>query len=306
MSDLSKADQFCPSPADHLLWNESAWFSFSIPEKLINGFIYYAFRPRMNLFIGGPAMWDPSGESSWNCLYYDWHHLQPMPKDAKKYDFQASNSLAVKVIEPLQKYRIRYDKNGFQVDLEWTAVDRPHELQMKGAISHAASFHIEQCGRMRGEIRQGGRTHHVDCYSMRDTSYGVRDMSVIPSGSYFWGIGGPGSSFHAIALGDGPQQQVVGGFLMRDGQMASLVRGVRTTLQAGRYGPSQVMFEAEDSLGRKIAAKADLLSDFMFCGYPGLATVWSLLRWNYEGTVVWGDNQEFCPPATFRQRVRSL
>src|SRR5277367_6132041 len=128
MRELPPADRFCTTSTDSVYWNESAWFSFSIPERGLHGFIYYFFRPNMKLFIGGPAMWDASGAHSYDCLYYDWYHLQAMPADAEKFNFVAANSLSVKVVEPLERYRLGYDANGFKLDLEWTAVAVPHHF----------------------------------------------------------------------------------------------------------------------------------------------------------------------------------
>jgi hypothetical protein len=114
LKDLSKADQFCPIPTHDPYWNESSWFSFSIPERKFHGFIYYFFRPNMNLLVGGPAIWDPSGCHS-------------------------------------KRYRIRYDKLGCQIDLEWTAIADANEFEMEQHAYGASTerrFHIEQAGRV--------------------------------------------------------------------------------------------------------------------------------------------------------------
>ena len=147
MTALPQADRFCANRTNDPYWNESAWFSFSIPERKIHGLIYYFFRPNMNLLMGGPAMWDPSGACSWNCLYFDWHHIQPIPPAAEKFHFTAPNSLAVEVVEPLQVYDIHYDSNGFKLDLTWTAVAAPHhflgmEIEATGA-SADNRLHLE-------------------------------------------------------------------------------------------------------------------------------------------------------------------
>ena len=82
MTDLSFADRFGEGRDDNPYWNESVWFSFSIPERRIHGMIQYYFRPNMGMLNGGPTMWDQSGTSQWNCLYYNWSHLQALPAGA--------------------------------------------------------------------------------------------------------------------------------------------------------------------------------------------------------------------------------
>src|SRR5690348_13225290 len=101
MKELPQADRFFEGHDANPYWNESAWFSFSQTQARVHGFVHYYFRPNMGMLNGGPAMWDPSGTLPSNCLYYNWSHLQALPKGAQKFDMQAANSLRVKVLEPL-------------------------------------------------------------------------------------------------------------------------------------------------------------------------------------------------------------
>lgn len=304
MQNLLHADKFCDQPSDNPYWNESVWFSFSIPERRIHGFIQYYFRPNMGMLNGGPVMWDPSGTYSWNCLYYNWSHLQALPRGAKKYDMRANNTLACKVLEPLQRYAINYDYEDFKIDFEWQATGPVHELKSGDASSRAAQkFHIEQPGRMTGTILRDGEAFEVDCHSMRDTSYGPRDYTSMTSGGYFWGIA-DNSAFHAIAKGDGREQTVIGGFIWRDGELASLAEGTRRVEEYSQFGPRRVLFEARDTLGRSITARGAIDEGLVFTGYTDHTVVWSLLEWDWDGVSHWGDNQEFCPSLRFRRIAR--
>ena len=303
-ADLPKADRFGEDRDDNPYWNESVWFSVSIPERRIHGLIQYYFRPNMGMLNGGPALWDPSGTFQWNCLYYNWSHLQGMPKDARKFDMTARNSLSVHVIEPLRRYEIDYDHEGIAYDLEWEAIGPMHELHTGDSGQQAtAKFHIEQPGRMRGTIRRHGEEFAIDCFSMRDTSYGAREYESLASGGYFWGIA-EGSAFHAIAMGEGREARVIGGFIWKDGELASLEQGRREVLQYGQFGPSRMLFEATDKLGRQLRAIATVDPGMVFTGYTDHTVVWSLTEWDWDGVTHWGDNQEFCPAETFRRIAR--
>jgi len=198
MTDLSFADYFGAGRDDNPYWNESVWFSMSIPERRIHGMIQYYFRPNMGMLNGGPCLWDASGTSQWDCLYYNWSHLQAIPKEGVggKFDMAARNSLRVKMLEPLQRYKIDYDKEGFTLDLVWEAIGPVHELKTGDAGQKStAKFHIEQPGRMTGTITRHGAVMPVDCFSMRDTSYGAREYESLARGGYFWGIAAD-SSLH--------------------------------------------------------------------------------------------------------------
>jgi hypothetical protein len=140
---------------------------------------------------------------------------------------------------------------------------------------------------------------------MRDTSYGPRDYEALASGGYFWGIA-QNSSFHAIAMGEGAEQKVIGGYLLRDGTLASLASGTRKVTEFGKYGPRRVVFEATDKLGRTMTATGRLDDGLIFTGYTDHTVVWSLIEWDWDGTKHWGDNQEFCPLVRFRNIARGV
>ncbi len=305
--EAAVADRFHP---DHdrsdPYWNESSWFSWAIPEKKISGFFYYFFRPNMNTFCGGPAMWDPSGAYSWNCLYYDWQLMQPWPKGAEKYNFTAPNSTSVRIIEPMKQYHLGYDRPGFKLDLTWSAVAAAHEFRMgDGGTGQAGRFHFEQPGRVRGTVTRYGETHTVDCFSIRDGSHGSRSMGAIPRGSYLWSIASATSGFHAIVTEDGPTMRVVGGYLLRDGRMASLKGGVRRVVERAGPRPQVIAFEAEDTLGRRLQAIGRVQNCFEWQGYQDQAIWWSLVAWEYDGHAdAVGEDQEYYNLQDFSRWVR--
>jgi hypothetical protein len=300
---LPPADRFSDHRTEDPYWNESVWFSISKPEQRLHGLIQYYFRPNMGMLNGGPVLWDPSGTTQWDCLYYNWAHLQATPPGVSKFDMTALNSLSVKVLKPLERYAIRYNKDGLEIDCEWEAIGPLHELKT-GEVSQekAAKFHIEQPGRMTGLVRIDGRETAIDCFSMRDTSSGPRSYESLSTGGYFWGIAAD-SSFHAIAKGE-VEQRVIGGFIWKDGQLSSLASGTRRILEFGRYGPKRVLFEATDKLGRKIRATGEIDAGLIFTGYTDHTVYWSLTRWDWDGVEHWGDNQEFCSAVRFRKIAR--
>jgi hypothetical protein len=308
MTDLSKADFFGESRSDSPYWNESVWFSLSIPDRHIHGMIQYYFRPNMGMLNGGPVLWDPSGQFQWNCLYYNWSHLQAVPQVEGKFDMKARNSLSVKMLEPLKRYKIDYDKKGFALDLVWEAVGPCHQLITGDAGQTAtAGFHIEQPGRMTGTMQRHGESFAIDCWSMRDTSYGAREYESLASGGYFWGIA-EGSSFHAICMteggGYGREAKCIGGYIFRDDTLASLASGRRQVLEFGQFGPAKVLFEGTDKLGRTMQATGSIDPGLVFTGYTDHTVVWSLIQWDWDGVTHWGDNQEFSPAEPFRRMAR--
>ncbi len=310
MSNNLDIDRFCPTASLDPYWNESCWFSFSIPEKEIHGMVYYFFRPNMKLLMGGPILWDGSGAHSWDCLYFDWHHFQTIPDGAEKFDFTSRTSLDVKVLEPRKQYQLRYDHGGFKLDLKWTALEEPHhflgmEIEATG-MSAENRMHLEQMGRASGTIALRGETLAVDSYALRDSSWGVRQMDGVKRGSYFWAIANERTAFHAQVMGEGNAMRVVGGFLKLDGETASLIGGERVVTEMGKVTPRRFELTLIDETGRTLDMKARSCSDLMVNFYPRVQVVWSLLEVDFGGgRTGWGDIQEFQPMEQFRQMVRS-
>lgn len=303
-------DQFCPKPSGDPYWNESAWFNFSIPEKRMIGMVYYFFRPNMKLLMGGPVIWDDSGSLRGNCLFYDWHHIQPIPADAGKFDFTAHNSLRVGVEEPLKRYRLRYDDCGAKLDLLWSAVEEPHhflgmEIEATG-MSAENRMHFEQMGRVTGTVALNGETLAVDCFSLRDSSWGVRRIDGVKRGSYFWAVADAATAFHAQTMGEGADQNVIGGFLKLDGEMGTLVGGRRFNTRMNAVTARTFDLLLEDDRGRNARVSLRSCSDLLVDFYPRCQVVWSLLAADFGGGVTgWGDLQEFQPLEQFRRMVRA-
>jgi len=302
-------DRFCPTPSDDLYWNESVWFSFSIPERGIHGMVYYMIRPNMRMMMGGPILWDASGAHPWNCLYHDWHPIQPIPPGAQKFDLRTDTSLEVRMIEPQRQYRLGYDANGLKLDIVWTALDEPHHfLGMEiEAVGQTADnrMHLEQMGRATGRAELNGEVFEFDSFALRDTSWGTRRIDAVRRGSYFWAIASQDTAFHAQTMGDGDEQRVVGGFLRLDGRTASLAGGKRVVTKMGELTPDCFTLSLADELGRTAEITARPSSHLTFNGFPRAQVVWSLLHADFGGGVTgWGDIQEFQPLEMFRRMVR--
>ena len=308
MSTNLDIDRFCPAATDDPYWNESCWFSFSIPEREIHGMVYYFFRPNMNLLMGGPVLWDGSAANPWDCLYYDWHHFQTLP-EGNKFDFRSHTSLEVRVEEPQRQYRLRYDQPNFKLDLAWKGIEPPHhflgmEIEATG-MSAENRMHLEQMGRATGWLELRGERMEVDCYALRDSSWGVRQMDGVKRGSYFWAIADPDNAFHAQVMGEGDEMRAVGGFIKLDGKTSSIIGGKRVVTEMGEVTPRLFDLALEDEMGRSLDVKARSCSDLMVNFYPRVQVVWSLLEADFgNGLKGWGDIQEFQPMEQFRAMVR--
>jgi hypothetical protein len=309
------ADHFNMEMGDDPYWSESSWFSWAIPERGINGLFYNHFRPNMNCLLAGPAMWDGSGEHVWEFLYYDWQLMRVPPPgrygvDYDKYDWQAPWSMSIRTLEPLKRYRLGYDRNGFKLDLIFTAVAPPNEIGggWARASERAYKLHFEQPGRIEGTVDLDGERFDVDCFSIRDGSHGPRFLEETTPGGYSWSTASETSGWHLLArdVHGSRETEVVGGYILRDGQIASVVRGVRRVVERDGPRPVSLEVELEDTLGRRLEAvgRAQTPAEFML--FPDRGQWWQLYQWDYDGhSNAVGEDQEYYGIHDFRRWHRA-
>ncbi len=299
-TEIGAADEVFHPAGDDADWNESGWFHFSVPDRDIIGFVYYFHDVRTGVSGGGPAVWDPSGEEVYDCLFYDWRWRQPPTGPLDFRDFSLPNSLRHQVVEPMQRYRLSYSELGLDLDLEWTALMEPHVL------GHASPehCHFDQPGRMRGTATLNDERYEVDCHSMRDRTWGPHRPGARRSGDYLWAIAGPDAHWHAITMAsrEPGADKVVGGYLMRNGQLGELVAGERRVLERRSGAPARVVLDAEDDRGRTLHAEGEVRTALRWLGWPGRLTFWTLTDWRWDGMQGYGEDQEFFA----REQVRAL
>lgn len=312
---------FHPPQRNHLFWNESAWFSLCVPEKLLDGFIYVNHRPNMRYSMGGVALWDAFGSQPYDCLYYDWT-LHPLPDEAQMFDFALENGFSIETVEPMKAYRIHYKGGGLgyvgdycDVDLTWESLIDPKELSLSDDAKWWMGDHYEQIGKMRGTVSVRGETTQVDCYSIRDHSWGPRRPKFIARSSFAWGIASPTDAFCVWTAQELPHEQdpLIGtneklrhGWYLKDGVLSELEEAER---RVGR-GEDGLHISAEisgrDALGRKLAASGEIRSRLNFTGYPEMMISWALTDWTFDGKQAWGEEHDSIPIQVARRFLRSL
>jgi hypothetical protein len=157
---------------------------------------------------------------------------------------------------------------------------------------------------MQGSATLNGERFDVDCYSLRDRTWGAHRPGARRSGDYLWAIASPQSHWHAITVaGKEPgADAVMGGYLVRDGVLGELVKGKRRVLQRDRGAPARVELDAEDDRGRTLHAEGEVRTALRWLGWPGRLTFWTLTDWRWDGVQGYGEDQEFFA----REQVRAL
>lgn len=308
-------DHFQLDYGDDPYWSESSWFSWAIPERNINGFFYNHFRPNMNCLLCGPAMWDLSGRHTWQFRFFDWQLMRQLPEgrygvDYDKYDFTTPYSFSIRMEEPLRRYRLGYDREGFQLDLVFTGSCDPHSIAPREdhGFTGAYKMHFEQPGRIEGTVELDGERFEVDCFSIRDGSHGRRFLENVTPGGYTWSTADANNGWHVMALNEDRSHDsfVMGGYLFRDGTIASIRQGTRRVLERDGARPIRIEVTATDDLGRELHAIGRERVPAEFQLFPDRAQWWTQYAWDYDGfTGALGEDQEFYGLHDFRRWQRA-
>ena len=327
---MPEDDLFHPRNDDPY-WNESTYVSFIVPERNIQGMFYFYFRPNMNLVVAGPVMWDHTGEDVYNCLYYGWDQHLAMPSDADMYNFTLSNSLTCTMVAPQKEYRLGYDRHGVKIDLSWTALAEPHYMKLtksgdenpgiKNWVAKEGDFsvgHYEQAGWFKGTVDIEGDRIEIDCGALRDRGWGPRHADikdplragwpyVFASAESGWHLYDPQTtlSFDEDPI-EGTTETVTTGFYIRDGIKAQVVEGTRKA-ERGRDGRvlTQVI-DCVDELGRELHAVGQSMNWLKWPLNSDIINWWSMVRWEYDGQVVYGEDVDFMTFRHYRRYWRRL
>lgn len=311
---IKPTDEFFQPKTDDPYWNESGWFSLMVPERKICGWVYMHHRANMNYTVGGIALWDPSAENTYDCLFYNHGDTFPLLPEFNMFDFHLPNGLTVKCIEPLKKFQFHSDAEECKADLTWTAFMDPVE---PGFPEEWGKHHYEQGGRMTGTMVVGGETLEVDCWSCRDRSWGPRTVSVSghPRSGFPWAIAQEGHGFIAFPTGDKPanvdpaydeKDTLIAGWYIKDGVTGRLVEGYRNLTGRGDDGrPLHSVLWAKDEHGRVLEAEGRWVNWLKMTTLPFLFQWWSLVEWKFDGETAWGEDEEFWPLQPARRFMRS-
>jgi hypothetical protein len=297
---------------------ETCWFSWNVPERNLGGWTYCQARPNANICNGGAWVWDDRAAYPWELAYRTEYSGLQLPPRAERdmRDFEWPNGVHVRVIEPLTTYAITFsDRGRLEVDLAFEAIMKPN-LHPDGVVPFFKGAHFDQAGHVTGTMVLHGEKIPIDCYSVRDRSWGPRPMgrpkprkenleggssakhstgSRSDAGS-FGGVGysfcaaGPGEAWLIYAI-PGPEVEPIScGFLLRNGEYGHILAGERrVTFDAHTGWPLSLAFEAVDEFGRRLSVRGDVASRH-WRGHGGD----SLVHWHWdEGIEGWGEDQSY-------------
>ncbi|WP_420638417.1 DUF7065 domain-containing protein [Candidatus Poriferisocius sp.] len=322
-------DNFHP-PSDDPWETETCWFAFCVPERSMMGYLYTWIRPNLGIAGGGALVWDDTAFVPWEVPFFDYNRSLPLPEGLDLRDCLLPTGMRVKAIEPLTSYELGYRYpfgDLFEAELRFDGLTPPHVFT-RGEPPFSIASHIDQPGRVTGHIRLHGEHIDVDCYAMRDRSWGPRpDLRGFRIG-YSFGTASDRSAFLCYSLptdarvpqpsptdsassptgkspGDDP---ISAGYYLRDEVRADITGGRRRVERHPDHGYAiRFEIEAVDELGRELHAVGTPVSRIVFDPYPKMLSWISTTAWDFDGATGWGEDQDCWRPdqwSRFRRTPR--
>jgi len=296
-------DDFHPATGAEPSWTETCWFAAAIPERGMVVWTYPLFRPELSIMSCGVYLWAPRAEELWELPYYrTWWHL-PIPDGIEPTSFELPIGLSYERLEPLSSYRISYaDGDALAVDFTFNALHPPHPFGVKDGCGH-----LDQLGRIRGELTLHGERLEINCVEMRDRTWGPRRESRQGTRlGYSYGTTSPEAGFHCSTLFDprSGESRLMTGYALRDGATVPLRSAVREVVRDARGRPARIEVRAEDEDGRPLEAAGEVISRLAMPSTPYF--VWaSLVCWRFaDGSEGFGEDQDTWSPGLLREFLR--
>jgi hypothetical protein len=291
----ARDDDFHPPATDDPWFTETCWFSFNIPQRKMGCWLYGWVRPNMGNAGGGVFVWDSRASEPWNVPYYKYQYTQPLPRDSHLTDFSFPEGYSVKMIKPLQRYRLGYrDRDLISIDCEFSALFPPHGFKSGEPPFHTQP-HLDQMGHIAGEMVLHGERIAIDSYSIRDRSWGPRmDHRGGRIGYPFGCARDVAFCLFTIPNADRSDhnEPVNHGFLWQDENTVQIRSGMRHVTRCPvNHWPTAMVIDAVDEQERLLKASGVVESRLVLPTPRGIC-INSSIRWEINGRAAYGEDQD--------------
>ncbi|MEQ9586422.1 MAG: hypothetical protein RJS97_00345 [Parvibaculaceae bacterium] len=284
---------------------ETQFFGFSIPEAQIHAMCYLWHHPNLGVVTGGVWAWKGIKRNAVHSELIDirtFMNDSPLKKDL--HHFVLDNSYSVRIIEPLKTFHLKYSDAAreHQLDLTIEAVSP--------AVLFADGNHLEQAMRVTGKAKIRGESFDVDCYTVRDRSWGKsrpETTMTTPPMSWATAVFNDNFSLNCNVLDQADQNKelagssfdvpversLLGGWVWKDGEIAEISSARKYVQRAPEsYIPLRVELGLIDTLGRTFELTGDLVASCPWETWANVNMSISLMKWRCGELEAYGDCQE--------------
>ena len=324
---------------------ETNWWSFNIPERKIGCWIHTPYYQNRKTATWRIFAWDDEGFDPARMAYYRKVEEAAMPDDPDLRDItfpgdKDGPGYSLKMIEPGMKYHLQYEDaaRGFALDFTHTGLHQPHRFP-PGRPPFMQTPHFDQLGHIEGWMTLRGERIRIDGIGVRDRTWGPRggpyaaspkkyanDMERVkhPGGArwreierekgrgriqYIFGHRPDGTGFLGFArLQDADADgwaPMNAGWIRRDGEFGTLDASqsrMRSFRNPKTGWCTHMQVELVDELGREMVSEGFTVSTMSEAGYG----VNQLMRWDIDGGIGWGEDQDVWNPTHFVRMLDAL
>jgi hypothetical protein len=288
-------------------WTETFWYGAWIPEIATTVYVYHWFRPVLGIYGGGCLVWDAGADLPWDIPVFNYDVNLPLPETVDLRRLRLPSGASLTSLEEGWRYDIAYARGDVEVALRFEAVTPPDIVTAQGMTEFFAG-HIDQAGRYTGHLALGGRRHAIDCFGIRDRSWGPRVISDDICMNYCHGQS-EALAFVVYTKPDGQgADRVFKGYLAAGGQRLDLTGGVRRSRwQDGAL--ARIELDATDAEGRRLTGFGVPRNRLVYQPYPNLVSWLYLMEWQVavDGgapRTIWGEEQEAWSQPLWHRRDR--
>ncbi|OFB36624.1 hypothetical protein BA059_22700 [Mycolicibacterium sp. (ex Dasyatis americana)] len=306
VEDEFSADDDAPHvPDDDFYFTETYWYSFFAPERSLGGWLYGGIRPNAGVTLGGCWIWDASGTAPWEIPFYEQYHWLKRPVGGTAEGIDFPTGMSVRTSKPGMDYRVAYsDRDRVQVDLRFVAIERPVPLRA-GTPPYPKASHFDQTGRVTGSIALDGENIEIDCYAMRDRSWGGRRERGFRPMGYTWMASADMSVLlYSRPLADGVGDEIYAGYIRRGDNTTYVRNGVRRAERDSANGWITAMrFAVVDEAGEQLDVEGTTLSRMVLPGATNIC-VNSAMTFKLGDDYLHGEDQDVWPMHQWRKLSR--
>ncbi len=327
--------------SDDAYETETNWWAFNVPERKLGCWVHAAVRPNRSEVTWRIFVWDEKGADPMRLAYYRKQDSAfAAGQDLRDITFP-DGGYRLKMLTPLMEYAVAFDDpaRAFALDFHFKAIHPPRRAT-PGEPPAMFNPHLDQLGRLTGTMTLGGETIALDGLAIRDRTWGPRGGPHMTSQKVNYRSGdtrvlhpgGPKWRQIERERGQGRIQYIFGhtdertgflsfvrpqdgdadgwspmnnGWLLKDGTFANIDKAhsrMKNFRDPVTGWSGHMVVEAWDELGRALSAEGFAVSHM--CEHGGGSN--ALMRWEMEGKVGWGEDQDSWRPEHFRRMLDAL